>query len=134
MAHVNATKESMPVGIVGLGFPQVDEARFWCRTRAIDVLMHTQHFFMLIVDLMVADEEVAPEATAHELQDIIAPLILQCVQEFAKNIGFLRGQCPLGHFDIGGGGDVDASQRGIVAERIRPGVWYVANRCSAQVR
>ena len=86
MPHINASKEAMPVGIVGLSFPQLYQTCFRGSARIIHFMMDAQHFLMLIVYLMVAYQEVAPEASAHKLEDIVAFFFFYLVQEFAKDI------------------------------------------------
>src|SRR5579859_5786168 len=115
MRHIDAAEEAVPVGVVGLRFPEMDQARLLSRASCIGVLMHAQHLFVLIVDLVVAHQEVAPETAAHKLQQRILPALFQLVQDFAKSVGFLWWQRPLGHFNVGGGGDVDATQGGMLA-------------------
>src|SRR2546422_1368120 len=87
--HVDATEQSMPVGIVSLCFPEMYRPCLRCRTCLVDSIMHPQHFFMLIVDLRVAHQEIAPEAPTHKLKNIVAFFIFQAVQQFAKGIRLL---------------------------------------------
>ena len=75
MSHIDTAEEAMPVGVVGLCLPQLNNACLGRSTSIIHVLMDTQHFFMLVVYLRVAHQEVAPEATAHELQNVVAFLL-----------------------------------------------------------
>src|SRR5215475_2182304 len=53
MPHVDPAKETMPVRIVSLGFPQLHQSHFRRGTSCIDSIMHTQHLLMLIVCLGV---------------------------------------------------------------------------------
>src|SRR5215471_9372784 len=53
MPHVNPAKETMPVRIVSLGFPQLHQSHFRRGTSCIDSIMHTQHLLMLVVCLGV---------------------------------------------------------------------------------
>src|SRR5579885_1520431 len=76
VAHVDATKEAMPVSIVGLGLPQLYQAGLFTGFNSIDGVMHAQHFFVLVIHFRIAHEEIAPEPAAHELEDGIAFLIL----------------------------------------------------------
>ncbi len=41
--------------------------------------MYSQHLFVLIIDLVIANQEIAPEAATHKLKDILALFILQLV-------------------------------------------------------
>src|SRR5207302_10857988 len=75
MSHIDTAEEAMPVGVVGLCLPQLNNACLGRSTSIIHVLMDAQHFFMLVVYLRVAHQEVAPEATAHELQNVVAFLL-----------------------------------------------------------
>src|SRR5205823_5379023 len=74
MIHINATKKTVPVGVVGLSFPQLNHTSFLGCSRRIDRVMNAQHFLMLVIDFWVEREEVAPEATTHELKDVVAVL------------------------------------------------------------
>src|SRR5437764_8312452 len=76
MTHINATEQAMPVSIVALRLPQVHQSCFCCIASLVNCLMDTQHFFVLVVNLIITYQEVTPEAAAHKLQDIVAPFVL----------------------------------------------------------
>ena len=76
MTHIDTTEQAMPVSIVGLRLPQVHQSCFCCITSFVYCIMDTQHFFVLVINLMIAYQEAAPEATSHKLQDIVAFVVL----------------------------------------------------------
>ena len=76
MTHINATEQAMPVSIVALRLPQVHQSCFCCITSLVYCIMGTQHFFVLVVNLIITYQEVTPEAATHKLQDIVAPFVL----------------------------------------------------------
>ena len=76
MAHINASEQTVPVSIVSLCLPQMHYARFCCTTDPVYCIVNAQHYFMLVINLVIAHQEVPPEAAAHKLQDILAFLVL----------------------------------------------------------
>ena len=67
MAHVDTAEEAVPVGVVGLAFPEMAQAGLLPGPRFVDSIVDAEHLFVLRIDLGIAYQEVAPEATAHEL-------------------------------------------------------------------
>src|SRR5690348_17235823 len=100
MSHIDTAEKTMPVGIVRLGLPQMYCSSFWRTTGGVDAFVHAQHFLMLIIDFGIANQEVAPEATAHKLKQSVALLLFELVKRLLELIGFLRWQCPFGHFNV----------------------------------
>src|SRR5258707_15217190 len=76
MAHVDAPEEAMPVGIVGLRLPQLSQAMLRACASCIHSLVDAQHFLMLVIDLRIAHQKIAPEAAAHKLKHLLIVLFL----------------------------------------------------------
>ena len=63
------------------------------------------------VDLLVLDQEVAPEPPAHEREHLRPRAGLEIVLEVREAGRLLRRQRPLAHLLVGSGGEVDPSRR-----------------------
>src|SRR2546421_5274585 len=66
MTHIDTTEEAMPVSIVGLRLPEVHQSSFCRITSPVYCIVDTQHFFVLVVNLIIAHQEVTPEASSHK--------------------------------------------------------------------
>src|SRR2546421_13058596 len=75
MTHIDTTEQAMPVSIVGLRLPQVRQSFFCCVSGLVDCIVDPQHFFVLVVNLIIAHQEITPKTSSHKLQDIVASFV-----------------------------------------------------------
>ena len=117
VADVDPTEQAVPVGVVRLALVEVIE-----RPRAVVPLGHRidrvrrpQHLLVHVVDLAVADLEVAPERTAQPAC-LGTAFCLRTMEGVGEAQALLGRQRPLAHLRVRAGRHVDAADRGMVRE------------------
>ena len=120
VGEVDAPEQAVPVRIVRLAGQKVIERSVpdrACRHR-VDEGRGPEHLLVEVVDLAVADLEVAPDRAAQPA-DLGPARVAGLVDRLRVGEGFVRRKGPLAHLRIGAGRQVDPSDRGVVGQPAR---------------
>ncbi len=110
MWQIKSAEQPVPVCVVGLTFVERVQhlRRFLVVRQTVKTLGERQHALVHPVRFRVAHEEIAPYAAAHVgLGQFVTVVVLFLINQIGIVMRGRHRQCPLVHFDIGSGGQID---------------------------